>query len=265
MSSDKPKIAVWKLASCDGCQLSLLDCEDELLAILGRVEIAYFLEATRRVVDGPYDVSLVEGSVTTADDARRLQRIRQQSNILVAIGACATAGGIQALRNFADVKQFASAVYAHPEYIETLATSTPLSRHVPVDYELRGCPISKHQLIEVVSALLNGRPPNLPSHSVCVECKRRGTVCVTVASGIPCLGPVTHAGCNALCPAFARGCYGCFGPMDTASPDVMASVWAEHLGVPGDDIVRAFRTFNAGAEGFQVGGDAHEDEAGRNR
>ncbi|MCB0158297.1 MAG: oxidoreductase, partial [Caldilineaceae bacterium] len=214
----KPRLAVWKFASCDGCQLSLLDCEDELMAVAGAIDIAYFPEATRAVIEGPYDVSLVEGSVTTPDDAARIRRIRAGSHVLIAIGACATAGGIQALRNFASVNDYAQTVYAHPDYLDTLATSTPISDHVFVDFELRGCPISKHQLLEVVNAYLNGRKPNIPTYSVCMECKLRGNICVMVANGTACLGPATQAGCGALCPAYGRGCYGCFGPMETPNP-----------------------------------------------
>ena len=187
----KPRLAVWKLASCDGCQLTLLDCEDELLAVAGAVEIAHFIEASSSVVEGPYDVSLVEGSVTTERDARRIAEIRAASKFLVCIGACATSGGIQALRNFADVAEFTSVVYAHPEYICSLATSTPVSDHVPVDFELRGCPIDKRQLLELLTALLAGRKPQIPAHSVCYDCKLRGTSCVMVAHGTPCLGPIT--------------------------------------------------------------------------
>ena len=195
----KPRLAVWKFASCDGCQLSLLDCEDELMAVAGAIDIAYFPEATRSVIEGPYDVSLVEGSVTTPDDAARIRRIRAGSHVLIAIGACATAGGIQALRNFASVNDYAQTVYAHPDYLDTLATSTPISDHVFVDFELRGCPISKHQLLEVVNAYLNGRKPNIPTYSVCMECKLRGNICVMVANGTACLGPATQAGCGATC------------------------------------------------------------------
>jgi sulfhydrogenase subunit delta len=126
----KPKVAVWKFASCDGCQLSLLDCEDELLAVAGAIEIAYFPEASRAVVKGPYDISLVEGSVTTPHDAERIQEVRRVSKFLITIGACATAGGIQALRNFKDVKEFLAIVYAKPEYISTLEKSTPIAEHV---------------------------------------------------------------------------------------------------------------------------------------
>jgi coenzyme F420-reducing hydrogenase gamma subunit len=248
--SPRPKLAVWKFASCDGCQLSLLDCEDELLALAGQIEIAYFLEATSGTVEGPYDLSLVEGSVTTPDDRERIQRVRGASKALVTIGACATAGGIQALRNFGDVDDFVRAVYASPDYVETLAASTPISAHVPVDFELHGCPIDKHQLLEVLTAFLHGRRPGIPSTSVCTECKRRGTVCVMVAHGTPCLGPVTHAGCGALCPAYNRGCYGCFGPMETPNaPSLTRQL--KVLGMDEAGIKRVFRTFNADAPAFR--------------
>jgi len=247
----KPKLAVFKFASCDGCQLTLLDCEDELLAIADRVQIAYFPEATRAQVRGPYDLTLVEGSITTPDDANRIREVRRQSARLVAIGACATAGGIQALRNFADVRECVSAVYASPEYITTLETSTPISQHVRVDLELRGCPISKVQLLEAISAILAGRRPNLSSDGVCTECKAQGIVCVAVGQGIPCLGPVTQAGCGALCPAFRRGCFGCFGPVETPNAGQMTER-LRALGVPPAEVVRLFRTFNAQAPAFRA-------------
>ena len=246
----RPRLAVWKFASCDGCQLSLLNCEDELLDVASRLEIAYFLEASSAVAPGPYDLSLVEGSITTWEDSERIRKIREESHYLVTIGACATSGGIQALRNFRDIDEFVSIVYASPEYIETLETSSAISDHVKVDFELRGCPIDRHQLLEVISAFLNDRPPRVRAHSVCIECKQRGTVCVTVANGTPCLGPVTHAGCNAICPAYARGCYGCFGPMETPNLNASAELWTS-LGMKEDTIIRAFRSFNAAAPGFQ--------------
>jgi coenzyme F420-reducing hydrogenase gamma subunit len=213
----KPKLSVWKFSSCDGCQLSLLDCEEELLDVAGAVEIAYFLEASSATAKGPYDLTLVEGSITTPHDAERIHEIRRSSKVLVAIGACATTGGIQALRNFAHVGDFVSAVYARPDYISTLRTSTAIADHIPVDFELQGCPLNKAQLLEVVGALLAGRRPNVPKHSVCVECKSAGATCVMVSRGIACLGPVTQAGCGALCPLYARGCFGCFGPKEQAN------------------------------------------------
>ncbi|HEY7347656.1 MAG TPA: hypothetical protein VH599_05005 [Ktedonobacterales bacterium] len=253
----KPKLAVWKFASCDGCQLSLLDCEDELLEIAGRVEIASFPEASRTRVSGPYDLSLVEGSITTPHDAGRIQEVRRASRFLVTIGACATSGGIQALRNFKDVREFTSIVYATPSYIETLATSTPIADHVRVDFELRGCPINKEQLVEVISAFLHGRKPNTPPHSVCIECKLRSTVCVMVAHGTPCLGPVTHAGCGAICPAYHRGCYGCFGPKETPNTASLSRRWDE-LGASGQTLLRVYRSFNAQAEAFREESNVYE-------
>ncbi len=253
----KPKLAVWKFASCDGCQLSLLDCEDELLAVTEAVEIANFPEASRAVAKGPYDVSLVEGSITTPHDAERIHRVRRQSKILVSIGACATAGGIQALRNFANVKEMVAAVYASPQYIETLAKSTPIADHVFVDYELRGCPISKGQLLEMLNALLNKRKPNIPTYSVCMECKRRGIVCGLVSAGPPCLGPVTQAGCNALCPSFHRGCFGCYGPKEASNPSSLAAAWKEQ-GMTNRQLLPLFRSFNATAEAFRKESELHE-------
>jgi sulfhydrogenase subunit delta len=252
----KPRLAVWKFASCDGCQLTLLDCEDELLAVAEALEIAYFPEATRGAIKGRYDLSLVEGSITTAHDAERIREVRQRSERLVTIGACATAGGIQALRNFADVREYASIVYAHPNYIRTLATSTAIADHVPVDFELRGCPINKRQLIEVISAFLASRRPAVLPHSICIECKLKGNVCVMVAHGRPCLGPVTHAGCGALCPSYNRGCYGCYGPKETPNAPSLSG-WLAKIGMDEQSLQRVYRTFNTNAEQFRKESERH--------
>ncbi len=254
----KPKVAVWKFASCDGCQLSLLDCEDELLDVVGAVDIAYFPEATRAVMKGPYDVSLVEGSVTTPHDAHRIKDVRKVSKFLMTIGTCATSGGLQALRNYKDVKEFAAYVYQHPDAFQTLDTSTPISAHVKVDYELHGCPINKYQLLEVISALLNGRTPMVFPYSLCMECKVKGNICVMVSRGIPCMGPITHAGCGALCPSYHRGCYSCFGPKEMPNTAALGKWFGERLGMSEDDVVRIFRSFYSGAEPFRQESLAHE-------
>jgi sulfhydrogenase subunit delta len=250
----RPRMAVFKFASCDGCQLTLLDCEDELLALGQKVDIVHFLEATSRVEPGPYDIVLVEGSITTPGDVQRIHEVRRQARYLITIGACATAGGIQALRNWADQAEFLRAVYASPQYISSLATSTAIAVHVKVDFELRGCPIDKGQLLEVIRARLAGRRPRTPGHSVCLDCKRRGTVCVTVAQGIPCLGPVTQTGCGAICPAYDRGCYGCFGP--AKQPNLYSlSTQFLHAGSDSADLVRGLRLFNADAPEFRAESD----------
>jgi coenzyme F420-reducing hydrogenase gamma subunit len=249
--ANRPKLAVFKFASCDGCQLSLLDCEDELLAVVGAVEIAYFLEARTQEIEGPYDVGLVEGSITTPHDAERIKDIRAQCKYLVTIGACATAGGIQALRNWANVDDFIGQVYAHPSYIETLRTSTPIADHVPVDFELRGCPISRPQLLELVTALIGGRRPRLPTYSVCIECKRRHVVCVAVAQGIACLGPVTQAGCEPLCPSFNRECFGCHGPKEQPNLVSLTGFYSKR-GTDSGHLVRLVRNFNGYAPEFRA-------------
>lgn len=245
----RPRLAVFKFASCDGCQLSLLDCEDQLLQVAEMVQIAMFPEASSRMEPSPWDVTLVEGSITTPHDVQRIQEVRQQSRVLVTIGACATAGGIQSLRNWASHTDYLQAVYARPEYIASLATSTAIAAHVKVDYELRGCPIDRGQLLELLTALVAGRRPRIPMHSVCLECKRKGNVCIEVAQGVPCLGPITQTGCGAICPSFNRGCYGCFGPADQANfssltDSLLASGHAPQTLLP------LLRGINAAAEGF---------------
>ena len=253
----KPRLGVFKFSSCDGCQLSLLDCEDELLAVAGAIDIAYFPEATRKDDVGHYDIAFVEGSVTTPHEAEMIQDIRARSSALITLGACATSGGIQALKNGADTKAFIDAVYAHPEFITTLDTATPISDHVKVDYELRGCPISKKDLIELVAATVAGRKPQVPEYSTCIECKLAGHVCVMVAEAKPCLGPVTHAGCGALCPGFARGCYGCFGPKELPHTAALAARLAEN-GASKRQIHRLFSTYNTNAPAFREEAKAHE-------
>ncbi len=255
--NSKPRLGVFKFASCDGCQLSLLDLEDELLLLAGAVDIAYFPEASSRMEKGPYDIGFVEGSITTHDDAERIQKIRRQCKMLVTIGACATAGGIQALRNWNDTAKWVKQVYPSPEYIHTLGMSTPIGQHVPVDFELRGCPVNKHQLLEFLSAILAGRKPNIPRYSVCLECKRRGNVCIAVAQGVSCLGPSTQAGCGAICPAYDRGCYGCFGPAETSNAVILAAHMAKEGQTP-KEIQNAFRSFNAWAWPYRQATDGKE-------
>ena len=255
----RPRLGVFKFASCDGCQLSVLNLEDDLLALGQALDIAYFPEASSRMEAGPFDIALVEGSITTAEDAHRIRSVREQAIVLMTIGACATAGGIQALRNWADVESFKRAVYPSPQYIQSLKTSTPISEHVHVDFELWGCPIDKGQLLRVITDLLAGVQPHLSVDSVCLECKRRGNVCVLVAKGVPCLGPVTRSGCGAICPSMGRDCYGCFGPTEGARtgpglpPNTASLAHQFHQGlqlIP-IEVVRRFRGINGDTESFK--------------
>lgn len=254
----RPRLGVIKLASCDGCQLTLLDCEDELLAILGALELVYFNEATSRRDDGgPFDLTLIEGSVCEPGQRDLVYAVRARSRKLITLGACANAGGIQALRNWADVEEYKRVVYAKPEYIEALATSTPVSAYVPVDFELRGCPIAKQQLVEVVTAMIVGRRPAIENEAVCAECKRKGNVCVMVAKGEPCLGPVTHTGCGALCPSFDRGCYGCFGPKERPTTQSLSDWFAAQQGMVPAERLRRFRNYYGASEPFRKESERH--------
>ena len=256
----KPRLAVFKFASCDGCQLQLLDAQGLLLEIADRVRIDHFLEASSRVEPGPYDIGLVEGSISTPGDAERIREVRSQCRYLVTIGACATSGGIQALRNWGKLDEFIGAVYASRPYVESLATSTAIADHVPVDFELRGCPIDPRQLVELITALLLGRKPRVPGHAVCVECKAQGTVCVAVAKGIPCLGPVTQAGCGAICPAHDRECFGCYGPAEATNLVSLTGFYADR-GTPNDSLVRLVRSFNGYAPAFRAASHDLEQES----
>ena len=255
----RPRLAVIKFTSCDGCQLSILNLEDDLLALGQALDIAYFPEASSAMNAGPYDIALVEGSITTAEDAHRILNVRQQAKVLITIGVCATAGGIQALRNWGDIEVFKQAVYPRPDYIQSLSTSTPISEHVHVDFELWGCPIEKGQLLRVITDLVGGVQLHLPADSVCLECKRRGNVCVVVAKGIPCLGPVTRTGCGAICPAMGRDCYGCFGPSEGARkgpglPPNTASLarhFHEGLQLIPVEVLRRFRGINGAVDPFR--------------
>jgi coenzyme F420-reducing hydrogenase gamma subunit len=249
-----PKLAVYKFSSCDGCQLSILNLEDELLELVNEVNIAYFLEASSEVQPGPYDLALVEGSISTEHEVERIHRIRKETGFLIAMGTCATAGGIQALRNFSEADEFTEYVYPHPEFIEARATSTPIAEHVPVDFQLWGCPVDKRQLVEVLAAALQKRKPRLPVTAVCAECKRAGIPCVTVARGTPCLGPITRSGCGALCPAKARGCYGCFGPVPGATLGAMIPVLLANESQPGE-AARLLRHVSCYAPGYR---EAHD-------
>jgi coenzyme F420-reducing hydrogenase gamma subunit len=253
----KPRLGVFKFASCDGCQLQILNAEDALLDLASVVEIAWFPEARSQQSPGPYDIGLVEGSITTPHDVERLREIRQQVGFLVAIGACATSGGIQALRNRADVGEYARTVYPKPEWLSTLPCSTPIAAHVPVDFELPGCPIDKRQLLGVLRALLFGTRPQLPTHSVCLDCKRSGAACVIVSRGEPCLGPVTSTGCGAICPRMGRGCYGCFGPAAGANLAALVAL-LDAQGCSRADTVRRLRGFTANAPAFREASDAIE-------
>lgn len=213
----KPRVGVFKLTSCDGCQLSILNMEEDLLKILDYFDLAYFNEATGLPLRGQFDIGIVEGSISTDRQKNELLEIRERTRFLMTIGACATAGGLQALRNWANIDDFKESIYPSPDLLDALPTSTPVSEHVYVDYELWGCPINKDALCETLVSLLIGKRPVIPAYSLCMDCKMQGITCIIVSRGQPCLGPITRAGCGVLCPSMDRACYGCFGPKEGAN------------------------------------------------
>jgi len=251
--NSKPRIAVHKFASCDGCQLAFLNLGEDLLTLARMVDIVHFAEAGPVNPEAAVDIAFIEGSISTPEDLERIRRIRANSRQLVTIGACATAGGVQALRNFADAGEWIASIYAKPEYIESLATSTPIAQHVKVDLEIWGCPVSGRQVLAAVRALLSGVPPWLEKDKVCLECKRQQTVCVMVTRGLPCMGPVTRTGCGAICPAFGRDCYACYGPAENPNTESLARR-LEGLGLVPEAVARRFHFINAQAPAFAEAG-----------
>ncbi len=249
----KARVAVHKFSSCDGCQLAFLNLGEALLTLDALVDIAHFAEAGPLDPDARVDIAFVEGSINTEEDVARIQRVRANSEFLVTIGACATAGGLQALRNFADGAAWLADIYATPDYIDSLDRVEPIAAHVKVDLELWGCPVNRRQILEAVRALLFGVLPVQETEKVCMECKRQQAVCVLVTRGEPCLGPVTRSGCGALCPRFGRDCYGCYGPSEAANTDALGRRFAG-LGLLREDIVRRFHSINSQAEAFLSAG-----------
>ena len=253
----KPKIAIYKFASCSGCQLVFLNCENELLDLLGAVDISYFVEAKRDNAPGPYDIGFVEGAITCPEEVERIMEVRKQCKVLVAMGACAVTGGLPSLKNWKRLPAIKSEVYPQPELISTLETAYGVDAYVRVDAYLKGCPISKAELLELVVSSLMGKTPNLRAHAVCVECKLNENVCLLTTQGAACMGPVTSAGCGALCPTNGRACYGCYGPSNDANTPSMGEIF-ERLGLSRSEIVRKFRYFAGTQEPFKKGAELYD-------
>jgi sulfhydrogenase subunit delta len=209
----RPRLALLRLLPCDGCEQAVRECEAEIRAVAD-LEPARStgLHAAHAKL---WDLALVSGAITAPHDAASVRALRRRARVVATLGACATASGLEALRACAEARERRAAPWPPAGSVAGLATAAPIAQHVRVDHELRGCPIAKPQLLELVGAVCQRRRPSLTSHSVCVECKRRGLVCVLVARGAACLGPVTQAGCDARCPAEGRGCEACFGPMES--------------------------------------------------
>ncbi|TNF38227.1 MAG: sulfhydrogenase subunit delta [Gammaproteobacteria bacterium] len=255
----KIKIAVHKFSSCDGCQLAFLNAVGDVLKLSDWIDIVHFAEAGPCNPLEKVDIAFIEGSVSTREDEERLKTIRQSANKIVSIGACATTGGLQALRNLASHDDWVKAIYAQPEYITTLAQSTAISEHVHVNHELQGCPVNSRQLFSAIEAWLNGHEPEKQFDTVCTECKRKGNNCVMITKQLPCMGPVTRCGCDAICPSFNRECYGCYGPSDLCNTESLAKGFAAY-GLSQQDIANRFHGINSHGKAFLEQGKKHRDQ-----
>lgn len=238
----KPKIGIFSFTCCEGCQLEILNCEDELLDIAGAVDIVSFGMAQSNNPDVEMDVAFVEGTIVQADEVEVLKKIRERSRLLIAIGACATYGGVAAIDRDRDREELKRIVYGKDGDFIPSITPSPLYEHVKVDFSLQGCPIEKNQFIKTVGYLLHGDLPILPEYSLCTECKRKENECVLVHHKIPCLGPITMAGCDARCPTHYQGCDGCFGPIDEANVTMEYNVLRE-IGIGREEIAHKMGVF----------------------
>lgn len=249
----KPKLAIHKFTSCDGCQLAFLNAGEALLTLSDLVEFVHFAEAGAIDLETKVEIAFVEGSISTPDEMNRIKKIRKNSQYIITIGACATAGGIQALRNLSDSKEWMASIYTTPEHIKTLSTSTPISHHIKVDCELWGCPASTEQVLDAIRSFLSNARPRIKRDSVCIECKRKSNVCVLVTKKQACMGPVTQTGCGALCPSMGRACYACYGPKENSNATSLGHRF-ESIGFTKEAIAHQFLHINNQASVFNKAG-----------
>jgi sulfhydrogenase subunit delta len=239
----KPKVAFFDFASCEGCQLTVVDALQTHLELVNAVEIVQFREAmTEKGED--YQIAFVEGSCTRKEDEARLLKIREQAAVVVALGACAHTGGVNALKNLQpslqDVREY---VYGDKwQWYETYP-ARPISEVIQVDASIPGCPIDRFEFLKVVKMVLLGKTPAIPDYPVCVECKLKENVCIFDKGGT-CLGPVTRAGCDAICPTYGDGCEGCRGPIPHPNVDALKDV-LEDAGLTVAQLMAEMTMFNA--------------------
>lgn len=246
----KIHLAIFKLSSCSGCQQQLIDLGEDLLTIIEKIEVAYFLEASSKTNSGPYDVAIIEGSISAPWEVELVKEIREKSKVVVSFGSCATYGGIQALRNWMEFEDVKKQVYPKPELVDALEKTSPISDYIKVDYAISGCPPDKNQILKALKQIIVGKRSYHREESLCQECKRRNNICVLVVKGIPCLGPIIKEGCGALCPSYNRGCYGCFGPMIDPRPEALSRRFGE-MGLSRDEVILKIKGITSWSEPFR--------------
>ena len=241
----KPKLAFFDFACCEGCQLQVLSMEDELLDVLGMVEIVNFREAIddRRE---DYDIAIIEGSITTPDAVERIKGIRQKAKVLIAMGACATSGGVNYLKNFQDLEEVRRCVYGDKANLFPTLKTMPVDQVVKVDAYMWGCPVTKGEILKVLTEALSGRNFKPINHPVCVECRSKGNICL-FDKGMYCIGPVIRAGCDALCPSNGNRCIGCRGIIADPNVNAHADILKEH-GISLEQMLNQLRMFDGARE-----------------
>lgn len=239
----KPKVAFFDFTSCEGCQLDALNVDaDEVIGLVNAVDIVNFREVKTEREDN-YDIAFIEGSITRESEITRLQKIRNQAKVVIALGACACIGGVNCLKNHLPMEEALRIVYGEDaRYYDTIP-ARPINVVVPVDYYVRGCPASTDELVKVIKALLLKTKPDIPNHPVCVECKIAGNICV-FERGMTCLGPVIRAGCHAVCVTSGRRCWGCRGLVDEPNIDSEKEILRKY-GLTVEEVVEKFKIYNS--------------------
>ena len=236
----KPKVAFFDFAGCEGDQLQIANLEEEILDLLGQVEVVSFREVMKEHSDD-YDIAFIEGSCTRQKDEERLKQIRKNAGVVVAIGSCATIGGINSLKNYQNMDTVKKTVYGENASLFDTYLARPIDAVIPVDAYVHGCPMTKEEFLHVVKSLLLGKKPEIPNYPVCVECKKNENVCA-FERGEFCVGPVTRAGCNSCCVNEGTKCWGCRGMVDNPNENSQKEVLIKY-GLSVDDAIGKFKLY----------------------
>jgi len=239
--NEKPKIAVFKFTGCAGCQLELLHLEDIFLDLLELFDLTYWAMIKRDNDEKEWDISLVEGGISTPEEIEEIKQIRKKTKYLVAFGDCAISGCIPSIRNWIPQMEAEKIVYTDTSMIHSTKV-LGIGEYVKVDALLKGCPPHRNNIVELLKSAVLKIRPRLRSHPVCVECKFSDNLCLITSKKMACMGPVTSAGCGAICPSLNRECEGCFGPMSNPNSSALASIFRE-IGLNEKDIIRKFRKY----------------------
>ncbi len=239
----KPKVAIFDFACCEGCQLQIVNLEEEILDLISLVEPVEWREAMSEQSE-EYDIAFIEGSITRAADEKRIKEIRARAKVLVALGACATIGGVNKIKNRFEMDEVRECAYGEDGMMPHLDTypTKAVDEVVKVDCHIHGCPIEHEEFAYIVRCLALGKTPEIPNYPVCVECKLKENVCRFEYDEI-CLGPITRAGCGAVCPTGSAWCFGCRGLVDNPNVNAARDV-LDKYGKTVDDLKLKIGLFN---------------------